>query len=283
VQDIFERGIDPDVDDPSKIHSHSEVPTSESDWPTCAEVLAFRDRVRARVRGIYDDIEAGTTAFSRHVGRVLFMTFEHEAMHAETLLYMLIQSPLTRAPTSVATPQWDALARRWAQEKKDNKVLFISGGTIAMGHNDLEAEDDTFPGQHGWADHEFGWDNEHPATPHQVNAFKIDSLPVSNAEYLAFLEKSGVDANDADKLPASWVRDDSGEWKIRTLYGSVDFNVGGDWPLQASKLELDAFANAKGGRLPTEGELRLLWDHPEGPRPAGESANIGVRNWHPVP
>jgi formylglycine-generating enzyme required for sulfatase activity len=257
------------------------VPVREDDWPTLDQVLAFRDRVRVRLDGIYNDIEADRLTFSRHIGRVLFMTFEHEAMHAETLLYMLIQSPLTRPPTAVAAPQWDVLARRWAEEANQNKVLSIPATTVEMGHNDLEEEDASFPDQLGWADHEFGWDNEHPAIQVPVKAFKVDALPVSNAEYLAFLQKSGVEM-DKDNLPSSWVQDEM-EWKVRTLYGPVGFDVAGSWPLQASKIELDAFAKSKGGRLPTEPELRALWDHPDGPRPGGEAANVGFKNWHPVP
>jgi len=115
----------------------------------------------------------------------------------------------------------------------------------------------------------------------QVNAFKVDSLPVTNKDYLAFLHASGVQMT-ADKLPVSWVEVD-GEWLVRTLYGPVDFDVAGDWPLIACKQELDEYAKSRGGRLPTEAELRLLWEQPEGPRPAAETANVGVKNWHPVP
>ena len=44
--ELFSRGIDPDVDDPSHCHAHPEIPDR---WPTVAEVLAYRDRVRASV------------------------------------------------------------------------------------------------------------------------------------------------------------------------------------------------------------------------------------------
>ena len=221
---------------------------------------------------------------SRKTGRVLFMTFEHEAMHAETLLYMLAQSPLTRPPTAVAAPQWEALARRWKMEAQEspNKVLDISAGSVAMGHDDLEAEDEKYTNSSGWEDHELGWDIEHPKSAVEVKGFKVDSLPITNEEYMAFLVSSDTDLNNADAVPATWQKVD-GEWKIRTLYGPVSFEVAGKWPLMASKNEIDRFAKHKGGRLPTEAELRMLWQSEDGPRPAGQMANVGFKNWHPVP
>src|SRR5262245_16601626 len=42
--ELFSRGIDPDVDDPTRCHAHPDVPSS---WPVIDEVLAYRDRVRA--------------------------------------------------------------------------------------------------------------------------------------------------------------------------------------------------------------------------------------------
>ena len=65
---IFERGIDPDVNDPSKInHSHSIVPAKPEDWPTLDEVIAYSHRVRERVIAVYDK------PLSRRTARVLAM------------------------------------------------------------------------------------------------------------------------------------------------------------------------------------------------------------------
>lgn len=82
-KDIFERGIDPHVDDPSKIHDHSAVPEKDEEWPVLQEILDFRDRVRARLLALYDEIDTGKRVLSRRVGRILWMTFEHEAFHVE--------------------------------------------------------------------------------------------------------------------------------------------------------------------------------------------------------
>jgi rhodanese-related sulfurtransferase len=69
--------------------------------------LEYRDRVRQRLIGLYD-----IGPLSQKIKRAMWLGYEHEVMHIETLLYMLIQSPKTRPPPYVPTPDWQALATR---------------------------------------------------------------------------------------------------------------------------------------------------------------------------
>ena len=71
---IFERGIDPDVDNPEKCHAHSEIPDS---WPPEEEIISFQNSVRERTRKLYEIKSAET---DRKVGRALWIGFEHEGM-----------------------------------------------------------------------------------------------------------------------------------------------------------------------------------------------------------
>lgn len=64
-------------------HSHSEVPEKDEDWPTLEDILAYRDRVRARLMALYDDVDAGKRVLDRTLARVLQMTLEHEGFHIE--------------------------------------------------------------------------------------------------------------------------------------------------------------------------------------------------------
>lgn len=130
-----------------------------------------------------------------------------------------------------------------------------------------------------WLGHEFGWDNENPKTTTQVKPFRVESLPISNGDYHKFWKAAGVET-----VPGSWDLDrTTGIPTVKTLYGPVSLEIAQHWPLMASYEEIDAYAKWKGGRLPTEAELRVLWNSPMGPRPAGLSANVGLRNWHPIP
>ncbi len=295
-QFIFERGIDPHVDDPTKIHDHSEVPDQDEDWPTCSDILDYRDRVRARLLKVYDDVESGQLKMSRRMGRVLFMVFEHEAMHAEvspgpadrdqattdglasqTLLYMLLQSPLTLPPPGFATPHWTSLARQWAENAESSQVLHVDPTTVTLGHHDKESEDHLYEEWDGNG-HEFGWDCEAAAQQVSVKPFKVESLPVTNRDYAVYLEASGQ-----KEPPASWKAGPGEQRMVKTVYGAVPFVVAQFWPLMASGEELAAYAKWKGGRLPTEAELVALWQRDDGPRSAGRLANVGLKNWHPVP
>jgi L-histidine Nalpha-methyltransferase / hercynylcysteine S-oxide synthase len=53
------------------------------------------------------------------------------------------------------------------------------------------------------------------------------------------------------------------------------------WPVIADYNGLSAYATHRGGRLPTEAELRLFFDKFE--ISYEEGRNVGFRNWHPVP
>lgn len=73
---IFERGIDPDIDDPSKCHSHSELPDVS---PPLEDILVYRERVKMRIRTLY---ETGEAYRRRCAGRALRVGFEHEGKAA---------------------------------------------------------------------------------------------------------------------------------------------------------------------------------------------------------
>ena len=73
-KDLFERGIDPSVDDPTQIHAHSAVPEQDCDWPSLSEILAFRDRVRQRLLSVYDDVATGKRDLTRRLARILFVS-----------------------------------------------------------------------------------------------------------------------------------------------------------------------------------------------------------------
>ncbi|EGO00865.1 hypothetical protein SERLA73DRAFT_105312 [Serpula lacrymans var. lacrymans S7.3] len=276
---IFERGIDPHVDDPDHCHSHSEVPEADEDWPTLTTILSFRDRVRARLMRLYDDIKSGKRTINRHIARMLVMTLEHEGFHVETLLYMLIQRAGTGTlpPPGFTIPPWAALSEQWnnSLEPLSAPTVTLGPTTVVLGHDDSEG-DDLMSGISESVDgHEFGWDNESPARAIEVKQFKIDWRPVTNGEFHDFWKISGL-----VKMPASWVQEDE-NIKVRTLYGPVPMVVAQHWPVLTSYDDLSMYAQSKGGRLPTEPELRLFLDKYEVGHDGG--ANVGFRNWHPFP
>lgn len=53
------------------------------------------------------------------------------------------------------------------------------------------------------------------------------------------------------------------------------------WPVLTSYSSLSKYVTVQGGRLPTESELRIFLEKFESGYEGG--ANLGFRNWHPIP
>lgn len=311
---IFERGIDPHVDDPTQCHDHSEVPTSEEDWPKVEEILAYREFIMKRVDDIYEDVASGKRSMDRRLARALRMVMEHVELHQETLLYMLAQSPGTLPPAGFSLPDWSSLAARWDREDElqggrdaREALLHFKADAIQIGHDDDDARDFDFKVAKPTRDikelnrqldnPEFGWDNEQPALEYETGAFSITAAPVTNEQYLEYLQAllrdGGKDVSLAGKVPSSWISSkvtngaspgSPGAHLVRTVAGPVPMSVGRLWPVQASGSQLRAYASWKGGRLPTQAELRRFMDATTSPNCTDRpGTNIGFRNWHPVP
>ncbi|KAH9080323.1 DUF323 domain-containing protein [Lactarius deliciosus] len=276
-KNIFERGIDPNVDDPTECHPHSEVPQKEEDWPSFASILEFQKRVRARLANLFAELESGRRPLTRKVARVLFMGLEHEGLHAETLLYMLLQragtGTIPPSASGFATPAWESLADAWnGAPTPSGSTVALGPATIELGHDDLEADDGSLEVK----DHELGWDNEHPRHKEEVGKFRIEWRPVTNGQFYEFWKEAGGKVS----MPKSWVIDGDNTM-VRTLYGPVPMKIAHLWPVVTDYNSLSAYATVRGGRLPTEPELRLFYDKFESGYEGGR--NVGFRNWHPVP
>ncbi|KAK4494315.1 hypothetical protein PRZ48_014613 [Zasmidium cellare] len=262
---IFERGIDPDVDNPEHCHAHSEIPDT---WPELETILKFQDAVRQRVKDLY---KSGKAYSDNWTGRALWLGFEHEVMHLETLLYMLIQSDKTRAPDGTMKPDFEQLAARAKKEAVPNQWFDIPEQTITIGLDDPDSPEG--PVRH------FGWDVEKPAYTVKVPTLKAQARPITIGEYARYL----VDSKKSD-IPASWTvdtehRPDSAKAQlngdadihdfisgkaVRTLYGPVPLKYALDWPVSASYDELNGCAVYMGGRIPTMEEARSIYEHVEG-------------------
>lgn len=129
---IFERGIDPDVDNPEHCHSHSMIP---DEWPPVDEIRRYQKRVRDRLREQYKN---GAETIPRHIARAIWVSFEHEAMHLETLLYMLLQSEKTLPPPIATKPNFEAMARKARSARVENEWFKIPEQEITIGMDDPE-------------------------------------------------------------------------------------------------------------------------------------------------
>lgn len=260
---IYARGIDPESDARAKEQSISV-------WPTPKETLAYRDEVRTHIRQRIPDILVPSDDVLRENGRVLHLVIEHELMHHETLLYMLAECPAGLIPRPPHIPPAEGgpgLASKPAR---------VEAGEAVVGAN--------------WNDIPFGWDNEFDRLSVRVPAFEIDTLPVRNIDWLQFFRQS---ASPEHLLPHGWIRDKSGGFSIKTLFGPIPFEAGEGFPVQVSGEQARAYCAWKGGRLPTEAELHRAAYHapdeslrayPWGDEaPSEKHGNFGFRRWYPTP
>ncbi|KAL4932946.1 DUF323 domain protein [Aspergillus undulatus] len=253
-QSIFERGIDPDVDDPEKCHSHSDIP---DEWPSRSEILDYQDRVRNRIRTV---LKRPDLQSNRTLGEALWIAFEHEAMHLETFLYMLIQSERVISPPGVPAPDFKQMFLDARKTKKTNDWFVIPGQTLSVG---LDSAESSMPKA------SFGWDNEIPARTVTVQAFEAQARPITNGEYASYLHENGI-----SNTPASWVKstpldavsnghttaeDHLAGLAVRTVFGPVSLNLAQDWPVIASYEELERYASWKNCRLPTFEEAKSIY------------------------
>eukprot|EP00210_Caulerpa_lentillifera_P000661 g638.t1 len=274
---IFERGIDPIVEDPSQCHSHSEVP---EEYPKIEDILEYKARVRTRVKDVYRCLKSGDLKIPRRrLERVLHLVAEHEIMHTETLLYMLVQSKNIR----LLTPKPEFLHQQ-SEGLRPAQWIRVSADVIKIGKNDNEQDDFS---KEPSKDHQFGWDNESPERQIAVNAFQIQSRPVSVQEYVEFL--NSLNKFDSNLVPASFevMSDGVERFALNTLYGLVPISQCSNLPVMLSYNQAEAYknylmmkTNAKDLRIPTEAQLVRFYQQYLSDL---GSLNVGFQNFCPLP
>lgn len=227
--DLFERGIDPE--------DESAEEATDSAWPAIDEIVAYRDEVRERVRALAPSLKKRVGDPLADGDRVLHLVLEHELMHHETLMYMLMRLD----PAWKRRPDWLPGAPSGAGGEGTPERISIPAGPATVGAR--------------WDDIAFGWDNEFPAQTTQVATFAIDALPVTVARYRAYMAETGATP------PIDFAGD-----RLRTMWGSLPLEQGGALPVCVTHRAAAEFAQWAGGRLPTEAELHRA---AEGAEPVG--------------
>jgi iron(II)-dependent oxidoreductase len=220
-----------------------------------AQALAYLDAVRQRV---------GALHLSDH-DPLVEMVVRHERQHAETMLQTL----------ALAAPSgWHPVA---AAPAGAPDAQAISGLEL------IEVAAASFP--IGAGGERFAYDNELP--PHQVEiqSFAIGRVAVTNRDWLAFIDDGGYQRSE-------WWSPQGWDWRsgenvqrpLHWLDAGREQRLGGagelllDAPVvHVSCHEADAFARARGVRLPSEAEWELAatFDHRSGVKrawPWGEHA-----------
>jgi iron(II)-dependent oxidoreductase len=244
-----------------------------------AEARAYTARVRDKALDVLDRVRFDQGQRLVDGGFAFGMIVQHEQQHDETMLATHQLRTGSAVLTAPAPPAGSGVT---------GEVL-IDAGRFTMGT-------DTEP----WA-----LDNERPAHPVDVPAFWIDAAPITNGQYLEFIDAGGYDdprwwsergwqhrQRASLTAPLHWMKE-SGVW-LYNRFGRVD-PVNPDEPVvHVCYFEAEAYAAWAGKRLPTEAEWEKAarWDpatgrsrrYPWGDDPPGpRHANLGQRHLTPAP
>jgi len=208
------------------------------------------------------------------------MITQHEQQHDETMLathQLRKGDPVLHAPAPPPSRSGPLSAE-----------VFVPGGAFTMG---TSAEP--------WA-----LDNERPAHEVAVEAFFIDTTPVTCGAYAEFLDSGGYEdpkwwsergwayrSEHGIDAPRFWKREQDGWW--RTRFGVYEKVPAAEPVVHVSFHEAEAYAAWAGRRLPTEPEWekaarfdpatgrsrRFPWGDEE---PTPDHANLGQRHLRPA-
>jgi len=218
--------------------------------PRLDEVAAYRGHVEDAVLRLVArlDPERDAEALAR-----VELGLHHEQQHQELILtdikHVLAQSPLEPAydpdvprATAPAAPEL-----RWFDFDPERVEV-------------------------GFAGDGFAFDNERPRHPVLLRPFRIASRPVTNGEFLAFVESGGYDEPahwlfagwshlqaTGWRHPLYWRPNGDGSWREHTLAGPRPLDPAAP-VCHVSYYEADAYARWAGRRLPDEAE----WEHGAG-------------------
>ena len=207
--------------------------------PTVKETVAYRNHVDEQILSLLqkpEDLYPTLLSLVR-------LGLEHEMQHQELLVYDI---------KHLLCDQFDAPMEPLPEPAiMVEGMAEIEGGLFSLGY---DADD-------------FAFDNEKPAHQIYLQDYAIDKAPVSNGDFLQFINDGGYqdfrwwfsegwEAVNREQwgAPLYWEFID-GEWMIHDFSGLQPATSREDEPVcHVSFFEASAFAKWAGKRLPTEGE-----------------------------
>ncbi len=226
--------------------------------PTVKETIEYWNYINRQTSQFFE-----TAEIKLNILKDFMLAFNHEWQHQELLVYdiqHLLQDKYI--PKEMKKP---TLVKGIAGKKE---MIKIPGGIYELGFDILK-----------WKN-KFAYDIEMPQHKVYINDYLIDNTPVTNADYLKFIEDGGYKSykfwldegwqwvnNNGIEAPLYWEHDDKGSW-FRCDFKGKRFieNFPNEPVTNISFFEADAYSKWTGKRLPTEAEWEkaACWDEDKG-------------------
>ena len=235
--------------------------------PTVQETYRYRKSIDECVVQLIDEADDALLA---EIEPVLILGIHHEQQHQELLVtdikHVFAQNPLY--------PIFE-------------EAKFISDAQKLSSPRFVDFDEATIP--IGCGDGGFSYDNEGPRHRALVGPFSLATRPVTNGEYLAFIDAGGYTRSEF-WLSLGWTTVQEQRWQAPLYWVKRDgqwwnFTLSGFRPIEetepvthVSYFEADAYANWDGARLPTEFE----WER-AGVGLAIKGNFVDAQRFHPAP
>jgi ergothioneine biosynthesis protein EgtB len=233
--------------------------------PTVSEAQRYRASIDSHIDSLLSD--AGEKLLDE-IEPILVLGIHHEQQHQELLItdikHVFAQNPLypvfRERKIDIALPKTAPI-----------QFLDFEEATVEIGYDG--------PG--------FAYDNEGPRHRALVPAFSLASRPITNGEYISFIDDNGY-ARSEFWLSLGWMTVNEQCWQAPFYWAKRDgawwnFSLSGFRPVDKSEpvthvsyFEADAYANWAGARLPTEFE----WERAASDCPV-EGHFVEDENFHP--
>ena len=223
---------------------HPRRTRAELPLPALEEWSAMASDIRSRVLAVLEQTDFDSDNPLLRDGYVYRMVAQHEYQHNETILQTL---QLKTGGRYQAPRGWEL--PRPTRDHQPGAMVRFPGGTVTIGTDDRTAS----------------YDNERPAHQVDLPEFWIDATPVTNGEYLGFIEDRGYDNRElwSEKgwawrtearlvAPQHWEKSDAG-WFSRVMDRQAPVDPARP-VCHVCYYEAEAFARWSNKRLPTEME-----------------------------
>ena len=205
--------------------------------PTVDEIFQYFNTINQKVEKFITSRE-----LSEDEKKIIIIGFHHECQHQELLVYdlqhLLAEQYLPVRKNKIVK-----------QQEKQKEFVKISGGLYTMGYNGKN----------------YCYDIELPEHKTYLKNFKIGIFPVTNQEYLEFMNDGGYETykhwlsdrwekvkSNEWRSPMYWEKIND-EWHVRDFLGIRKINPN-EPVCHVSYYEADAYCKWAGKRLPTEAE-----------------------------